>query len=120
MAIVTVVLPLDDVVEGMELDADVVDGVGRPLVKAGVAVTEKHLRIFSMCGIRDLRVRREVPDEEVAPDPALLAARAEAEEALRPRFRVAGLEYAPMQAIFTACVDRHVKRARWTGGTAHA
>ncbi len=120
MAIVALALPTDDLVEGMELDADVVDGVGRTLVKAGVVLGEKHLRIFRMCGIDEVRVRREVPDESLRPDPETLRARTEAEERLRPRFKRHDLAHPAAAALFGACVERAVKRARWQGETSHA
>lgn len=120
MATLSVALPLDEVVEGMELDADVLDGVGRALVRAGVPITEKHLRIFRMCGIQDVRVRREVTEEEAAPDPEVLKARAEAEAVQRPRFHRTDLDHAAMAALFAACVERAVKRARWGGSATHA
>lgn len=120
MAIVAVPLAVDDLVEGMELDADVFDGVGRVLVKAGAVVGEKHLRIFRMCGVDEVRVRREVPDESLRPDPELLRQRAEAEEHLRPRFRRHDLAHPASAALFAGCVERLVKRSKWTGGGTHA
>ena len=120
MATLAVALPLDEVIEGMEVDADVLDGVGRVLVRAGTPITEKHLRIFRMCGIQDVRVRREVTEEEAAPDLELMRAREEAEALLLPRFHRTDLEHSAVAALFAACVERAVKRARWGGNATHA
>jgi hypothetical protein len=120
MAIVTIVLPLDEIVEGMELDADVMDGVGRALVRAGVIVTEKHLRIFHMCGIQELRVRRQGPDDAPEPSAEVLAARQEADDLMRPRFRRTHLTHPAVAALFSECVARAVDRSRWSGASTDA
>lgn len=116
MATTAVTLTLDEVQEGMELEADVMDGVERVLVRAGVAITERHLRIFRMCGIQDIRVRRDGTEEASAPDPDDALARARADAEVRPRFRRADLLHAPTAAIFATCVERRAHRAQWAAG----
>lgn len=106
--------------EGMELAADVQDSLGRVLARSGTTITDKHRRIFSMCGLAQVRVQVEVTEEEAAPDPAELAAREAAATELRHRFRHANLDHAPMARLFDEAVDRVVRRARWQGGVAHA
>ncbi len=48
---------LNNVETGMELDADVVDRQGRVLLKAGVVLNEKHLRIFNTWGVLEVSVK---------------------------------------------------------------
>jgi len=120
MAMITIVLPLEEIVEGMELDADVMDGTGRTLLRAGVIVTEKHLRIFHMCGIQELRIRREGADEAPELSAEMLAARQEADDLMRPRFRRTDLTHPAVAALFGECVERAVKRSRWSGASPHA
>lgn len=56
---------LDNVETGMELNSDVVDRQGRILLKAGVILTEKHLRVFHTWGVLEVEIKGEVEPEEV-------------------------------------------------------
>lgn len=56
---------LDNVETGMELSADVVDRQGRILLKTGVVLTEKHLRIFHTWGVLEVDIKGDVAQEEV-------------------------------------------------------
>ncbi|NOZ38329.1 MAG: hypothetical protein GXP11_09770 [Gammaproteobacteria bacterium] len=55
---------LDNVETGMELDADVVDQQGRVLLKAGVILNEKHLRVFNTWGILEISIKGGVESKE--------------------------------------------------------
>ena len=48
----------------MELGSDVVDRQGRILLKAGVELTEKHLRIFNTWGVLEVDIKGEVDTTE--------------------------------------------------------
>lgn len=56
---------LDNVEIGMELNNDVVDRQGRVLLKTGVILTEKHLRIFHTWGVLEVDIKGEIEQEEV-------------------------------------------------------
>lgn len=56
---------LDNVETGMELSADVVDRQGRILLKTGVVLTEKHLRVFHTWGVLEVDIKGDVEQEEV-------------------------------------------------------
>ncbi|VAX14501.1 hypothetical protein MNBD_GAMMA24-879 [hydrothermal vent metagenome] len=55
---------VDNAEAGMELDADVVDRQGRVLLKAGVILNEKHLRVFNTWGILEISIKSGVEIEE--------------------------------------------------------
>ncbi len=55
---------LDNVEIGMELDADVVDRQGRVLLKTGVILSEKHLRVFNTWGILEVEIKGDAEAEE--------------------------------------------------------
>jgi len=56
---------LDNVEIGMELDADVVDRQGRVLLKSGVVLNEKYLRVFHTWGILEVNIKGDVEAEEM-------------------------------------------------------
>ncbi len=55
---------LNNVEIGMELNADVVDRQGRVLLKSGVTLNEKHVRVFNTWGILDVDIKGDVEVEE--------------------------------------------------------
>ena len=55
---------LNNVEIGMELDADVVDRQGRVLLKSGITLNEKHLRVFNTWGILEVDIKGDVEAEE--------------------------------------------------------
>jgi len=55
---------LDNVEIGMELDADVIDRQGRVLLKSGVILSEKHLRVFNTWGILEVEIKGDVDAKE--------------------------------------------------------
>ena len=58
-------LLLDSVETGMELISDVVDRQGRVLLKTGVILTEKHLRVFHTWGVLEVDINGELEQEEI-------------------------------------------------------
>lgn len=56
---------LDNIETGMELKSDVVDRQGRVLLKAGVELSEKHLRVFSTWGVLEIEIVGGADAEEV-------------------------------------------------------
>ena len=55
----------DAIEAGMELNSDVVDRQGRILLKSGVILTDKHLRIFHTWGVLEVDIKGELEHEEV-------------------------------------------------------
>lgn len=51
---------LENIQTGMELASDVVDRQGRTLLKSGVELTEKHLRIFNTWGVLEADIKGEI------------------------------------------------------------
>lgn len=51
---------LDSLEIGMELNADVIDRQGRTLLKSGVLLTEKHLRVFQTWGVLEADIKGDV------------------------------------------------------------
>lgn len=55
---------LDNVEIDMELNSDVVDRQGRVLLKKGVILNEKHLRVFNTWGVLEVDIKGDVEPEE--------------------------------------------------------
>ncbi len=103
-------LSLDDLRPDMVLAAAIHDSGGRLLVPAGIALTDKHLRLFQMWGIADAEVEGEgagAPEEEPLDAASLSAAEAE----LRPHFRHADLSHPVVAAVFRYCVTAAARRS---------
>lgn len=49
-------LLIDNVTAGMVLADDVLDRQGRPLLKAGVELTDKHIKVFKTWGINHVNI----------------------------------------------------------------
>lgn len=56
-------LSINDIEAGMILAADVNDRNGRPLLKAGTELTEKHIKIFKTWGISQLALEGDESDD---------------------------------------------------------
>jgi len=56
---------VDNIEVGMELSSDVIDRQGRILLKSGVELNEKHLRVFNTWGILEVDVKGSGAQEEV-------------------------------------------------------
>jgi hypothetical protein len=108
------VLNLDQVEPGMVLAAEVKDRTGRVLLAAGVAVTEKHLRIFKMWGVTEADVRGVAHAEVVARAAAQLDPDAvqSAEERMAVRFRHAPREHPAVQELFRLATMRAVDEGK--------
>lgn len=101
---------LDDVREGMELDADLVEN-GQTLIKRGAKLTEKHLRLCKAWGISSLEIKAEDADRaekdffaSVPPD--LLAA---AEKLARSQCRYFQIGSDPDQQLYQIYLRRLVE-----------
>ena len=55
---------LDAIEVGMELSSDVVDRQGRVLLKTGVSLSEKHLRVFQTWGVLEVDIKGEFEQAE--------------------------------------------------------
>ncbi len=50
-------LSINDAEPGMHLAADVNDRNGRPLLKAGTELTDKHIKVFKTWGITQIQIQ---------------------------------------------------------------
>ncbi len=56
---------LDNVEIDMELNSDVVDRQGRVLLKKGIILTEKHLRVFNTWGVLEVDIKGDIEVDEI-------------------------------------------------------
>lgn len=78
------IIPLKDTRIDMVLAADVHNGQGMLLLKKGVALTEKNLRMLKSWGIETLRVRQTGGEAADRPDPGINPEKTE--KAIEARF----------------------------------
>jgi len=101
-----------DVQVGMELAGDVVDELGRLMIRAGTVLTQKELRLLKMWGIAELDVvdnaSSETGDDGQAPADALSTEDYEPEA--RELFRYADLSHPVMCQLFNECLVRLARR----------
>jgi hypothetical protein len=105
-------LNLDQLQPGMVLAADIFDRNNRVLLKAGLALTDRHLTVLRQWGVTEADVqgidREEInAQESMELDHELLA---HAEESYRSLFRYADLQHPFNQELFRLCVMRTVRR----------
>jgi len=81
--------PIDNLVVGMVLDADVRDRTGRLLLGSGTELTSKHLHIFRTWGVLKVSIVGIDGDDEITnlPENVDLSELLMAEEALVPLFK---------------------------------
>lgn len=98
------ILNLDDLKAGMILSSDAKHHTGQVLLKAGVELTEKHLKIFHTWGLTEA----DIEGDDLAPggkqaelDPAALA---RAETQARERFKHTDLSQVAMAELFRLTV----------------
>lgn len=100
-------LPLDSLQAGMILSADAIDPNGRVLLRAGVTLTESHLRVFRMWGLG----AADIESDEPAADSGLQAALAdpvavgEARALIAARFHLNDPEDPVMVQLMQWCLD---------------
>ena len=97
---------LDDVTVGDIVGGDVLNPQGAVLVKAGVGVEEKHLRLFKMWGIEKLEVRDGRDDGHAEEFEALLD---QAEAEIKERFGPS-LDNEVMAEILRVAVEQRAAR----------
>jgi hypothetical protein len=106
-----------DIQLGMELASDVLDEHGRLMLKAGISVSPRELRLLKMWGVAELDVT--TPGNEAgSSDPAPLdpAVSAEYAPAARDLFRHADLAHPVTAQLFQECVVRLARRGCPGGG----
>jgi len=110
-------LRLEQLQVGMELDGDVLDRNGQPLVRAGTVLSEKDLRRFKMWGVAEVDIVGEGGQAEelvsVAIDPALLE---QYQPEVRRLFKHTNLEHPFIAQLFQECLIRYVRRHAGAGG----
>lgn len=98
------ILNLDDLTAGMVLQSDAKHHTGQVLLKAGVALTEKHLKIFHTWGLTEADVEGDdlaSGGNQTELDPAALA---KVETRVRERFQHTDLSQAAMAELFRLTV----------------
>ena len=112
------VLRLGQLHVGMELEGDVLDRNGQPLVRAGTILSEKDLRRFKMWGVTEFDI---VSDDDQAEeplttiDPALLE---RYKPEVRALFKHTNLEHPFIAQLFHECLVRYAQRNARSGGGA--
>lgn len=108
--------PVDDLVAGMVIAEEVRDQQGRLLMPAGTALTDRHLRAFSLWGIMTIRVRGEGgADDAEAPLELTPEQVAEAEAIVRARFPVADLDHPFVAELLRLAALREARRLALEG-----
>ena len=90
---------LNNVETGMELATDVVDRQGRVLLKSGIVLTEKHLRVFNTWGILEIEIKGDLEFEETKKNypPELVE---EAQQQAQQHFQHTDLNHPVIQSLF--------------------
>ncbi len=100
-------LRVDQLCEGMELEADVLNLDGQPILRARVIITDRYLRCFRMWGVEEVQVVGYDDEALQAPLPAVDAeVLQECELTARELFRHVDLEYPVMKQLYHACLVR--------------
>jgi hypothetical protein len=99
---------LDQVTAGMELSKDVYDPNGGILMRAGVQLTERHIKAFKSWGIQEISIRSTASAPPDAPDPATAT---EMRELLDARFGLSNLDHPAVQALYQICLERALDRS---------
>ena len=98
---------LDDVTPGMQLAKDVQDPNGHVLIRAGVRMTERHLKACRSWGILDVAVQlAEEPEPGAASDPSALA---DMRALLDQQFSLSNRDHPAIQALYDICLQRAVE-----------
>ena len=100
-------LRVDQLCEGMEIEADVLNHDGQPILRAGVIITDRYLRRFRMWGVEEVQVvgcdDQALQAALPVVDPEVLR---ECELTARELFRHVDLEYPVMNQLYDACLVR--------------
>lgn len=97
-------MQLDQITAGMRLARDIHDPHGCILVRAGVLITDRHVRAFKSWGIQDIPIESDetskpIPDR----DPAVIA---ELRELLDAQFSLSNPDHPAVQALYQICLER--------------
>ena len=104
------VMRFEQLQAGMELDRDVVDRNGQPLVKAGTVLTDRDLRRFRMWGVTEVDI---VGDDEESNEPGLSIDPAVLEKhqpEVRAFFKHTNLEHPFIAQLFQESLIRTVRQ----------
>lgn len=98
---------LDNVEIDMELNSDVVDRQGRVLLKKGVILTEKHLRVFNTWGVLEVDIKGDIEQEEIKKDfpPELIE---EATKQVQNQFQHNDPNHPVIKILFDYCKTRYM------------
>jgi len=98
---------LDNIETGMELNSDVIDRQGRVLLKAGVILTEKHLRIFNTWGILEVDIKGDISQEDAKKEypPELIE---EANQIAQIHFQHTDLNHPVIKSLFENWQTRYM------------
>ena len=100
-------IDLENLKPGMTVAKDVVDKRGRTLVKAGVQLTDKHLKTFKIWRIEKVGIESR-KDVDV-PEPKIdIEKKREAMKLINPRFSVTDKEHPLIRHLYNYCLTRAV------------
>lgn len=95
---------LEQVEPGMRLAKDVYDPHGTVLLRAGIQISERHIKAFKSWGIHEIPLEPEGgPPRPRTPDPAALA---EIREMLDTQFSLSNLDHPAVRALYDICLER--------------
>ena len=103
-------LLIDDIEPGMVLADDVADPQGRPLLKGGVDLTEKHIKVFKIWGVSQVSIVGEdtapALQEIIDSHPELIN---EAEETAKQLFQHVDHKHPFFKELMPKCVQHYLK-----------
>jgi hypothetical protein len=110
-------LNLEDIQPGMVIAADVLDRNGRILLKTGLEINDKHLKILKQWGITDADIKGVSREEVTAAAVQNLdqEALAKAEEHYTELFRLTDRSYPFVEELFRLSILRHVNQMQGGG-----
>lgn len=96
---------LDQVTVGMLLAKDVHDPNGAILIRAGVALTERHLKALKSWGVEHIAIQsaEELPPSLAAMDPSFIA---ETRTHLDLQFSLSNPDHPAVNALYEICLER--------------
>lgn len=107
------ILRLDELQPGMVLAEDAVHLNGRVLLRAGVVLTERHLRMFRMWGLIEAGIAGTGPERlhTAKPEDADPEHVDELRASLNDRFRFADSAHPAIAELFRWCLEQQVQES---------
>ncbi len=95
---------IEDIRPAMRLAKDIHDPNGNVLIRAGVSITERHIKAFKSWGIHDIPIcSDDGPPRSEVRDPKAIA---EIRQLLDSQFSLSNLDHPVVQALHALCLQR--------------